>query len=90
MQTQEVIDHVRESIYKRFVIYVDANDNGVDKVKDVNTSVSTTLWSRVSKINPMWWQESDNELQLFHKAMAIVEEEFHSEVRQTILYSSHH
>jgi len=38
------------------IIYADANDNGIDKIeeKDVS-SVPTTLWSRVAKLNPMWW-----------------------------------
>jgi len=58
---QQIIDEIREKIYKHLIIYVDANDNGVDKVheKDVST-VPTTLWQRVAKINPMWWDESSN------------------------------
>lgn len=59
--TQQIVDEIREKIYKHLIIYVDANDNGVDKVheKDVST-VPTTLWQRVAKINPMWWDESSN------------------------------
>jgi uncharacterized UPF0160 family protein len=67
---------------------VDANDNGVDKVneKDV-AAVPTTLWSRVAKINPMWWDESADENALFHKAMEIAEEEFYEEVKHSFLGS---
>ncbi len=44
-------------MYKDFVIYVDANDNGVDKVNDKDVSgVPGTLWTRVAKLNPMWWE----------------------------------
>lgn len=32
--TQEISDDIREKIYKNFIIYVDANDNGIDKVHD--------------------------------------------------------
>lgn len=86
-KSAQVLDEVREKIYKNLIIYVDANDNGVDKIneKDVS-SVPTTLWARVAKINPMWWDESANELELFYHAMDVVEEEFYSEVRQVFLY----
>ena len=54
--TQEIVNDIREKIYKNFIIYVDANDNGIDKVNDKEfVSVPTTLWSRIAKINPMWW-----------------------------------
>jgi uncharacterized UPF0160 family protein len=72
-QSQEVLDRVRESVYKNFIIYVDANDNGVSKVNEKDTSLPSTLWDRVGKINPMWWEEGANELELFHKAMELVE-----------------
>ena len=51
------MDLIREDIYKHFVIYVDANDNGISKVDDKDSSVVTTLWDRVGRINPMWWEE---------------------------------
>lgn len=81
-----IIEEIRTKIYKHLIIYVDANDNGVDKVheKDVST-VPTTLWQRVAKANPMWWDETSNELELFYKAMDIAEEEFISEVKQIFL-----
>jgi uncharacterized UPF0160 family protein len=58
----KIVDDIREKIYKHLIIYVDANDNGVDKVheKDVST-VPTTLWQRVAKLNPMWWDETSND-----------------------------
>ena len=70
---EAIVEEIREKIYKNLIIYVDANDNGVDKVyeKDV-AAVPTTLWSRVAKINPMWWDEGADENALFHKAMDIV------------------
>jgi uncharacterized UPF0160 family protein len=70
------------------VIYVDANDNGVDKVYDKDVAaVPTTLWSRVAKVNPMWWEEGADETALFYKAMEQVEEEFILEVRSSFLGS---
>lgn len=57
-------------MYKNFVIYVDANDNGVMKISEKEYShVPTTLWSRISKLNPMWWDESANEFELFKKGI---------------------
>ena len=53
---EDIIKEVREKIYRNFIIYVDANDNGIDKIdsKEV-TGVPTTLWAKVAKMNPMWW-----------------------------------
>lgn len=83
----ELVQDLREKIYKNFVLYVDANDNGVEKVqgKDVS-NIPTTLWARVAKLNPMWWEEGADEMKQFCKAMEIVEEEFESELRQAFLY----
>jgi uncharacterized UPF0160 family protein len=56
--TAEIITDIREKIYKSFIIYIDANDNGVDLVHDKEfLHVPSTLWSRVSRLNPMWWEE---------------------------------
>ena len=57
----EIINEIREKIYKNFIIYVDANDNGIDKIDNVNISfLPSTLWARVAKMNPMWWETSSN------------------------------
>lgn len=54
---------------------MDANDNGVEKVRDKDVSaVPSTLWARVGKLNPMWWEENTNEMALFWKAMDIAAE----------------
>lgn len=65
-QSEEVVKTVRARIYKDFIMCVDANDNGIDKVngKDVN-GVPTTLWARVAKTNPMWWDETADQMALF-------------------------
>lgn len=58
---EEIIKDIRERIYKSFIIYVDACDNGVDKVLEKEfMQVPSTLWSRISKMNPMWWDEKSN------------------------------
>lgn len=54
------------------MIYVDASDNGIDKVNEKDfTAVPTTLWGRVAKMNPMWWDDSSNEMDLFLKAVEV-------------------
>ena len=83
--SQQIIDDIRQKIYKELIIFVDAQDNGIDKVNDKDATLPTTLWSRVGKLNPMWWEETYNEQELFSKAMQIVEEEFYSQVRQCFL-----
>lgn len=30
--SQDIITHIKEKIYDSFIIYVDANDNGVSKI----------------------------------------------------------
>lgn len=83
--TEAIIEQIRQKIYKHFIIYVDANDNGVDKVYDKEVSTPTTLWSRIAKINPMWWQEGADQNAQFYKAMEVVEEEFYQEVKSYFL-----
>ena len=57
----EIAKEITEKIYKNFIIYIDANDNGIDKVRDKEIAgVPTTLWSRITKLNPMWWEENAN------------------------------
>ena len=57
------------------MIYVDAGDNGVELVNEKEFSfVPSTLWSRVARLNPMWWDEKSNEMELFKKAMDIADE----------------
>lgn len=52
------------------MIYVDANDNGVEKVHDKQFAhVPTSLWARISKLNPMWWDQNYNQMELFKKGM---------------------
>ena len=54
------------------MIYVDASDNGIDKVNEKDfTAVPTTLWGCVAKMNPMWWDDSSNEMDLFLKAVEV-------------------
>ena len=72
---EPIINEEIEKIYKNFIIYVDANDNGVDKVNDKDVSaLPTTLWNRIGKINPMWWEHAADENALFYKAMEVCEE----------------
>lgn len=73
---QEILKYIQEKIYNSFIIYVDANDNGVSKIEGKEVAgVPTTLWGRVAKLNPMWWEEGADDYQQFIKAMEIVDEE---------------
>lgn len=31
---KEIVDDIREKIYKNLIIFVDANDNGIDKINE--------------------------------------------------------
>ena len=51
---------MRESIYKEFVVYVDANDNGVSRVKDKEvTSMKAAEKTRV-RIATAWLTQQAN------------------------------
>ena len=70
----EIIKRITEKIYENFIRYVDANDNGVSKIGEKEVSgVPTTLWRRVGKLNPMWWEEAVDENGQFAKAMEMVD-----------------
>lgn len=56
MRSPEIENQIRQKIYRNFIIYIDANDNGVSKINDKEFAhVPTTLWNRISKLGPMWW-----------------------------------
>jgi uncharacterized UPF0160 family protein len=53
--TAEEVDHVHEKIYKKFVLEIDAIDNGVSVNKeDKLYSINSGLGSRIGRMNAQW------------------------------------
>ena len=52
--TPEQLDQLYGSIYKSFILEIDAIDNGVDPADDYRYSISTHLSARVANYNSPW------------------------------------
>jgi hypothetical protein len=44
-------------MYKKFVMSIDANDNG-DKRVQSEIPINTALWDRVARENPSWYESA--------------------------------
>lgn len=79
----DVLHKIYSKVYDEFVEEVDAIDNGVDRYETEETprySVTTTLSSRVKRLNPSW-NEKDVDLDSrFEKAVALTGTEFKERV----------
>ncbi|XP_051957285.1 UPF0160 protein MYG1, mitochondrial isoform X1 [Xyrauchen texanus] len=66
-----------DKMYENFVEEVDAVDNGISQCDgEVRYSITTTLSARVGHLNPHWNTRNQETQEGFHKAMALVGEEF--------------
>ena len=75
-----VLNDAHPIIYKKIIEEVDAIDNGVSQYDtDIQPkySIHTSLGSRISRLNPSWNENANDNirLDLFHKAMNITGEE---------------
>ncbi|KAI9505811.1 hypothetical protein GGI25_001219 [Coemansia spiralis] len=82
--TDAEIDILYKKIYEVLIEGIDGNDNGISQYPDDIEPAykeSTSLPSRVSRLNP-WWNQPDGDLDSrFTKAMEITGEEFYERVR---------
>lgn len=76
--SDEQVNKVYKKLYKKMIIEIDANDNGVDPAPKEHLKYwsSSSLPSRVARCNPAWncKKEFTQHVQ-FKKALALVEEE---------------
>ncbi|KAF6778654.1 hypothetical protein AHF37_02007 [Paragonimus kellicotti] len=64
-------------IYGRFIVELDAVDNGIPMTEDsVKYTINTGLSARVGLLNPQWNQKDADETVCFMNALSMVEEEF--------------
>jgi uncharacterized UPF0160 family protein len=56
----EEVDHIHEKLYKKFVLEIDAIDNGVSvNEHEMKYSVHSGLGSRIGRMNSQWNSEKD-------------------------------
>jgi len=72
----EITKVIFEKIYEGFIEEVDGIDNGISACEDPLYHISTNLSSRVSHLNPAWNEKGADFDDKFHKAMALVKDEF--------------
>ncbi|XP_030633296.1 MYG1 exonuclease [Chanos chanos] len=71
------LDVLYDKLYENFVEEVDAVDNGISQYEgEARYAVSSTLSARVSYLNPRWNSKSQDTEEGFHKALALVGDEF--------------
>ena len=78
---EEYMDLIYKRIYENLIAYIDGMDNGVSRYpKDVEAKYknNTSLNNRITRVNPLWDDESGNKGQseCFTKALKIAEDEF--------------
>lgn len=78
---EKTMNIIYDKVYEGFVEEVDAVDNGIDQYDGTpRYHVTTTLSSRVGRLNPSWMDEDCDENKLFNDAMDMVGSEFKSRV----------
>ncbi|XP_035681585.1 MYG1 exonuclease-like [Branchiostoma floridae] len=73
---------VYNKVYQNLIEEIDAIDNGVSQFDGTPRYLMTTnLSARVGRLNPAWNEADQDTTERFHKAMAMVGEEFEDRVR---------
>jgi uncharacterized UPF0160 family protein len=83
-ENKEVLEKIYNKIYVNFIAYVDAHDNGINQYPEEasprymnNTSYS----SRVSRLNPEWYEPNADQSERFKLAQDVAEEEFICQIK---------
>lgn len=83
---EDIEKEVRSKIYEGFIMGVDAIDNGVEICEGKkNYNINSALWNRIGRLNPMWWEESVNQIERFKQAMEMANEELVLQVKHSLL-----
>ena len=78
--SDEDLEIIYKKVYKNFVEEIDGIDNGIEcfdsEVRNYN--VTTNLSARVGRLNPSWYEESDDDTrnELFRSAVVLTRTEF--------------
>lgn len=75
--TDDQVDQCYKLLYKKLILEVDAQDNGVSEAPAMKYMIGTGLGARIGRMNPDWNTPTDPNTQhvQFKKAMLIAEEE---------------
>ncbi|KAF7248005.1 hypothetical protein EG68_09320 [Paragonimus skrjabini miyazakii] len=76
-ESDPMISVLFTKIYDRFIVELDAIDNGIPMTEDnVKYTINTGLSARVGLLNPQWNKKGADETVCFMKALFMVEKEF--------------
>lgn len=83
---QAKLEKVHSRIYKKLILEVDAQDNGVSEAESMKYYIKTGLGARIARTNPEWnAPKTKTQHGQFKKAMKIAEEEFFWALRGIVL-----
>ena len=88
VDSSQLVDVLYTKVYDAFIQHIDGIDNGVEVAEgELKYIISTTLSSRVGKLNPSWNEDQSSEYanEQFLKAVALTGSEFIDHVNDMIL-----
>ena len=87
--TPDTIDKIYWRLYDKFILAIDAIDNGVNQYPNEikpKYVINTNLGHRISRLNPSWGEEDVSPDDRFHEAMKIADEEIRWQVKGIVVY----
>jgi uncharacterized UPF0160 family protein len=76
-ENHEHVGVLYDKVYENFIEEIDAIDNGIDVSEgELKYKITTSLSSRVGRLNPAWNEEGADENERFHEAVSLVGKEF--------------
>jgi len=81
----ETLQLIYKNIYRSFVEAIDGHDNGISQYREdvaPRYLVTTSLTSRIARMNPEWNEDAQNIDHKFQEAMAVAGAEFTDHVRR--------
>ena len=84
---EEIQKRVRDEVYEKLILPIDGNDNGVESYTGgtKNYTVPSSIWSRVGRLNPSWYEEGVDSMARFRQAMDVADEELKHTVKSVFL-----
>lgn len=72
INTPEVHKQVQREVYHKLILPIDGDDNGVKAYQGEGTKLYSTpgsIWARIGRLNPKWWEKNVNPMDRFNKAI---------------------
>jgi|LauGreDrversion4_2_1035121.scaffolds.fasta_scaffold546097_2 hypothetical protein len=61
--TPAQVEKIYEQLYKKFILEIDAIDNGVSEAPEMKYMISTGLGVRIGRMNPDWYEQTNTNTQ---------------------------